>query len=256
MTTPATTPLTYNGYVTALATLAVINTSTVSGVVQGDANFQLAVPQMLNYAELRIQRDLDLTPARQENDTYTLTAGSNKLAISTNDFVTVENIILSASGQPLMPVSKEFIQNVYGPAASIQAAPQYMAPYGGDAATEGLTSNNFLLGPTPDQAYALAIVGMVRLPTLYNMATTPLASTGTTFISTWYPDLLLMASMIYISAYQRNFGRQNDDPQMAQSYEGQYQLLLKSALGEEYRKRFKGDAWTSEAPSPVANPPR
>ena len=32
--------------------------------------------------------------------------------------------------------------------------------------------------------------------------------------------------MIYVSAYQRDFGRQSDDPQMALSYESQYQALL------------------------------
>ena len=65
-----------------------------------------------------------------------------------------------------------------------------------------------------------------------------------------------MASMIYISAYQRNFGRQNDDPQMAVSYESQYQALLKGAAVEEARKKFEASGWTSQSPSPVATPSR
>jgi hypothetical protein len=65
-----------------------------------------------------------------------------------------------------------------------------------------------------------------------------------------------MASMIYISAYQRNFGRQSDDPQMAQSYESQYGMLLKSAMVEEARKKYEGAAWSSQAPAPVASPTR
>jgi len=67
---------------------------------------------------------------------------------------------------------------------------------------------------------------------------------------------MIMASMIYISAYQRNFGRQSDDPAMAQSYEGQYNALLKSALVEEVRKKYEAAAWTSYSPSPVATPTR
>jgi hypothetical protein len=65
-----------------------------------------------------------------------------------------------------------------------------------------------------------------------------------------------MASMIYVSAYQRNFGRANDDPQMAVSYESQYQALLKSAIVEEARKQFQSSGWASESPATVATPSR
>ena len=65
-----------------------------------------------------------------------------------------------------------------------------------------------------------------------------------------------MASMIYISAYQRNFGRQSDDPQMAQSYEAQYNALLKGAAVEEARKKFEAAAWSSQSPAVVATPSR
>jgi hypothetical protein len=79
---------------------------------------------------------------------------------------------------------------------------------------------------------------------------------STTFISLNLPDVMIMASMIYISAYQRNFGRANDDPQMAITYESQYQALLKGALGEENRKKFEAAAWSSQAQSPSATPTR
>ena len=68
--------------------------------------------------------------------------------------------------------------------------------------------------------------------------------------------MLIMASMIYISAYQRNFGRQSDDPQMAQSYEAQYKALLQSAMVEETRKKYEGPGWSSQSPSPIASPTR
>jgi hypothetical protein len=78
----------------------------------------------------------------------------------------------------------------------------------------------------------------------------------TTFISLYLPDLFIMASMIYISAYQRNFGRANDDPQMAVTYESQYQALLKTADLEENRKKFEAAAWSSQEPSISATPTR
>jgi hypothetical protein len=65
-----------------------------------------------------------------------------------------------------------------------------------------------------------------------------------------------MASMIYVSGYQRNFGRANDDPQMAVSYEGQYKALMQGAMIEEARKKFQSSGWTSMSPSPVATPTR
>jgi hypothetical protein len=43
---------------------------------------------------------------------------------------------------------------------------------------------------------------------------------------------------------------------MAQTYEGQYQSLLKGATVEEFRKKFASAGWTSMSPSPVATPTR
>jgi hypothetical protein len=79
---------------------------------------------------------------------------------------------------------------------------------------------------------------------------------STTFISLNLPDVFIMASMIYVSAYQRNFGRANDDPQMAVTYESQYQALLKGAAVEEARKKFEAAGWSSQSPSTFATPTR
>jgi hypothetical protein len=79
MTSPAGNPLTYNSYVATVAALAIINAGQ-------DLYFSGLIPQMLNYAELRIQRDLDLLPLQTENDTYALTIGSNLLPIAVNAF--------------------------------------------------------------------------------------------------------------------------------------------------------------------------
>jgi len=84
-----------------------------------------------------------------------------------------------------------------------------------------------------------------------------LSSTNTTtFISLYLPDLFLMASMIFVSGFQHNFGRQSDDPAMAQSYEGQYKTLLTGAMIEEARKKFQASAWSSMSPPVAASPTR
>lgn len=257
MSLPNTTPLTYNGYVTQIATMAVVDTTTVSGVVQGvDAAFNAIIPQMLNYAELRIQRDLDMLPT-QTSLSYVLPSGTNQIQLDADDLVTIQTIMVTVNNapQPVLPTSKEYIQNVYSSTAT-SGPPQYFAMYGGDYATGGTNYNNILLGPYTDTQYNVTLTGTVRAPTLYQSATPSLAATGTTFISTYYPDLLIMASLIYISAYQRNFGRMSDDPAMAQSYEGQYQALVHNAIAEENRKKFAGSAWSSMSTPVAATPSR
>ena len=257
--TPQTTPLTYNGYVTQVATMAVVNVQTTSGIVVGvDADFNAIIPQMLNYAELRIQRDLDLLPS-QTSRPYTLTIGSNQLQLGAYDFVTVQTITLNVSNvtYPLLASTKEYLQNVYGSSAvGSRGRPKIFAIYGGDLSTGGETYNNILLGPYPDIAYNVEVIGTVRLPTLYENATTPLAATVTTFISTYFPDLLIQASLIYISQFQRNFGQASNDPAMGPTYELQYQNLLRAAAVEEGRKKFSASAWSSMSPQVAATPTR
>ena len=233
----------YNAYVQQISTMAVVPVT--------DTNFQIILPQMISYAELRMQRDLDFLSTQISNSNYSLTAGNGNLTIPTSAFVVMETFEVidgSGSSMPLLAVGKEFIQNVYGTGSST-GLPQYFAVYGGDSATTGLTSQNMIVGPIPDLNYAIRLTGTVRSAPLS-------ASNTTTYISTYLPDMFIMASMIYISAFQRNFGRQSDDPQMAQSYESQYQILKDSALLEENRKKFEAAAWTSYSPAPAATPTR
>lgn len=234
----------YNEYVAQIANLAVVPVT--------DPNFQLLIPQMIQYAELRMQRDMDFLSTQVQDTTYSLTANSNNLSLPTNSFVVLQTIqIVDSTGlaAPLLPVSKEFLQNTWG-LGSATGTPAYFAVYGGDEATTGETSQNIVFGPIPNLNYNLIITGTMR--------TTPLSAIDnpTTFISTYFPDMFIMASMVFISAYQRNFGRQSDDPAMAQSYESQYQALKSSAIVEEFRKKFQSAAWSSMSPAPIATPSR
>jgi hypothetical protein len=261
---PATTALTYNGLVAQVALLAPYQTQLVNGVLQGivpitpanPGDFTTLISQMLNYAEQRIQRDLDLQALRGgAANVYHLTPGNANLAIPAADFVVIEALgAFNPSGgfYPLNPVSRDYLLATLAQAPL--GPPKVFAMIGGFAA--GLVGTIVAFGPTPDQAYAVYAYGTTRAPSLATYATPSQAGVGTTWLSTWLPDLLVMACMIYVSAYQRDFGRQSDDPQMALSYEAQYGTLLASVDKEEYRKRFEADAWTSRASSPIATPTR
>jgi hypothetical protein len=236
-----TTGLNYSQYVTQIATMAVVE--------ETNPAFLTILPQMITYAENRLYRDLDFLFTSVSNTSYACTVGTRAINVPTGTFVVPEQInLITPAGTaspdngtrvPLLPTTKEFLDAVYGDSQS-KALPKYFAVF---------DDFQFLLGPYPDAVYQAEIVGTIRPSSLS-------VSNPTTFISLYLPDLMVMASMIYISAYQRNFGRANDDPQMAVTYESQYQALLKGALIEENRKKFEAAAWSSQSPSPVASPTR
>ena len=90
-----------------------------------------------------------------------------------------------------------------------------------------------------------SVVGTIRPNPLSNTNTT-------TFLTTYLPDAFIAASMIFASGYMRDFGSQSDNPAQAQSWEAQYENLIKSAGAEEVRKKWAGPGWQSM--STVANP--
>ena len=243
-----TTGLSYDGtvvgttsYVTQIATMAV--------VAETDPAFQIILPQMITYAENRMYRDLDFLFTSIATTAYGLTAGSRDIVVPQGTFVVPEQINVlvgsnnpdTATRVPLMPTTKEFLDAVYGSGAvPNRGLPKYWVPF---------DDYHFLVGPYPDQSYTCELVGTYRPDSLS-------ATNKTTFISLYLPDLFIMASMIYVSAYQRNFGRANDEPQMAVTYESQYQTLLAKADLEENRKKFEAAAWSSQEPSISATPTR
>ena len=236
-----TTGLTYSTYKTQIATLAVVS--------ETDANFLIVLPQAITYAENRIYRDLDFLSTVTSSTAYSVAAGNRSLTVPASAFVTIQeiNVILPAGSSnlqtgirsPLIPVTKEYLNFVY-PSLTGASSPEYFAM---------IDQNNMIVGPWPDNNYTVEIVGTVRPDSLS-------VSNPETFISLYLPDLMIMASMVYVSGYQRNFGRQADDPAMAQSYESQYQALLGPAVVEEARKKFQSGAWSSMSPAPVATPTR
>jgi hypothetical protein len=248
-----TTGLSYAGtvvgttsYVEQIATMAVVE--------EDNAEFLKILPQTITYAENRMYREIDFLFTSASSTAYSLATGSRSISVSAAAFpdgtlVVPEQInLITPSGTsnpnlgtrvPLTPTTKEFLDAVYGVSSST-GVPKYWVPF---------DDYTFLVGPYPDANYTVEIVGTFRPASLS-------ATNTTTFISLNLPDLFIMASMVYVSAYQRNFGRANDDPQMAVTYESQYQALLKGAMVEEARKKFEASGWSSQSPSPVATPTR
>lgn len=256
-----TTGLSYDGsisgttsYITQISTMAVVEPT--------NTDFLNILPQMITYAENRIYRDLDFVFTSASNSSYTLSIGTRTITVPAGAnfapgstygggvLVVPEQInLLTPAGTtnpdssirvPLLPTTKEFLDAVYGSSSAV-GQPKYFSVF---------DDYTFLVGPYSNATYNVEIVGTYRPISMSS-------SNKTTFISLYLPDLFIMASMIYIAAYQRNFSSAlGNDPQMPITYETQYQTLLKSAAVEENRKKFEAAGWTSQSPSIVATPSR
>jgi len=233
--------LDYNSYQTVMATLAVTQTS--------DPNFQSILSSMIDNAELRICQDLDMLANQQPNTSFSTMPLRQAVNVPVGTFVTIENVnVLTPSGttnpdfgkrNPCTPVSKEVLQFLH-PDNTDNGVPNKVAVLG---------QFQLLFGPFPNLAYGLEIIGTTRPASLS-------ATNNTTFISLYLPHIFIAASMVFISGYQRNFGRMSDDPQMATSWESYYQTMKASTMIEEARKKFEGPAWTSKSPAIAATPNR
>jgi hypothetical protein len=232
---------TYSTFVTALSTEAVQLTS--------DTNWSQILPTLIDDAEQRIYRDLDLISTIVRDPSAALTANSRSFTLpqSLGRFVTVKELSFftgtyPAGRTPLRPVSLHWIDFVCPSetALTTPSYPQYFAP---------ITDQLFVVGPAPDATYQVEVVGTIR--------PAPLSATNTTtFLTNYLSDLFLAAAMCSASGFMRNFGAQADDPKMATSWEMQYAQRLASAKPEELRRKFASGDWTSESvgPGPVAAP--
>lgn len=230
--------LTYSDYVSQLANLMVVSSA--------DANFTTFLPGCIDYAEQRIYRELDLLFTQVTDATAQVSSGVQEFSVSTavGTFITVDqlNIItpagtLSSQGTrvPLTPASPEFINNAF-PTSTATDVPEYYA----------MRSNSrVLLGPVPDGPYYAETIGIQRPAPLS-------AANSSTILTQYIPDVFMAASLVFAFGYMRDFGGQTDNPQASQSWESQYQLLIKSATVEQFRAKHEAQGWTSQQPSPMA----
>lgn len=219
------TALTYTTYVTALATEMVVPTT--------DTNFQAILPTIITNAELRVYRELDIIDStiRDSSATLTLSTRNFTLPSTLGTFIVCEQLnVITPAGttnpelgtrNPLIPMSIDTLDFLW-PSTSGSTLPTYFAMMDQDLA---------IVGPFPDQAYTVEVVGTYRPPSLS-------ASVTTTPLSVFFPDIFLAASMIEALAFQRNFGAASDDPKAAVTWESHYQSLIKDAKTEEQRKKF------------------
>lgn len=233
----------YNDYVVSLATFLVIPST--------DGNFQIALPRIIDDAEQRIYRELDILNTVTVDQGGNLTANSRSFTLpQTNGrFVVTESMnVFSTFGatatgrQALTPTTREYIDYTYGneTAPGSPSVPEYYAM---------ITDQTIIVGPSPDQNYQMEVIGTIR--------PTPLSATNTqTYLTLYLPDLFFAESCLIGYGYMKDFGAAVDDPQGSVTWAAHYKDLWQSANAEEQRKRYASMAWSSKQPSPIATPPR
>jgi len=232
--------LTYTTYIAQVAELLALDSPT-------NPDYVAIIPGMIDYAEQRIYRELDLLQTVVRDATVSTTLNSRNVTIP-NTFVTVQSINLvtpagavpdNGTRVPLQPVSRDFVDYAWSSAASANV-PNCFAM---------VDQWSIIVGPAANDTYKLEVIGTIRPAPLS-------ASNTSTFLTEHLPDLFVAASMVYGSGWQKNFGAQADDPGQAVSWEAQYKTLIASAGLEEVRKKFEAQAWASRSPSPIASPNR
>jgi hypothetical protein len=233
--------LTYTSYLASIANLMPVPTT--------DPDFQTMVPNMIDDAEQRLYRTLDLLDTSVRDSSAALTSGSRNfnLPSTLGTFIVTDEVhAITPAGtsnpdagtrHQLVPSSEEML-NAMWPSVTGSSVPQYFAM---------VNQNLIIVGPWPDQAYQMEIVGTIRPAPLS-------VSNTTTLLSVFFPDLMVAASMVFAAAYMKNFGAAVDDPKAGVTWEGHFQELLKSAAVEEQRKKFSTEGWSDKGPSMAGTP--
>jgi hypothetical protein len=209
------------------------------------SRYNTIVPRCIEYAEFRIYRepDLDFLACRQEA-VLTAAMGVRTLAKPNTMLVVEEARIIpvgnNGTGLPLRRMSNAAINQAF-PLSGANAQPVYWSQ---------ISDTNLIFGPTPDQNYTIKVYG-----TFQPMA---LSSTNTTtFLTQWFPDLFLAATMIFLTGYQKNLGDAIGQPAPGGgSWETYYEALKAGGAVQEARKKAQSAGWSPSAPTSVATPPR
>lgn len=256
----------YNDLVTAWADLLPQQTINVGGTLQFNdvsGRYQNEIPRAIEYAEGRMYRDpdFDFLATRQTDSTQTTTAGSRYVTIPST-FIVLERLNLitpaglapdanGASRVPLIRTTQDAIDMMW-PEASSTAAPQYgLTSWAVFDQQETSPASKVRIAPTPDATYTAEFQGTFRPTPLQQ------AANATTFLTTYLPDIFLVATMLHWVAMQKAWGGASaDDPQAPVTWESQYRALKAGAAVEEARKKSLSAGASPFPPAPLAQQPR
>jgi hypothetical protein len=240
----------YSQFVNAIQTLLVANDA------QGAENLSNWMPNIIDYAEQRIYRELDLLTSLTRL-TSTASGGTQTLSVSQQVIVLKSVNCITPIGatpstglrNPLRRVTPEYIAFAY-PDSTYTFLPECYSLLNDNATNSTFSQSGatqtLMMAPVPDQNYTIEFVGTIR--------PTPLSSSNPyTFLTMYLPDLFLAAAMVSAAGYQRDYGAAGmvDDVGLGITWEKQYELLKQSANIEELRRKSQSANATAITPSPL-----
>lgn len=138
-----------------------------------EATFVANIPLFIQLAEERILKTVRLD-LFQRNQSAFLSAGNQYLATPV-DFLAPLSILINVDGSRKFLELKDlsFVQES-NPDPSVTGVPRYFGVFdtGDSAPSQFIAASNFILGPTPDQAYAVELQYFYRPPSLTSGADT------------------------------------------------------------------------------------
>lgn len=241
----------YSGYVTAIGDLLqYIVTDATSATPFEDTDINNILPDMIQYAELLIYREFDFI-STVVTKTALCTSGSRNVTVPTSLIVLQSaNVITPYTAtdpdlgirNKLDRTSIEFM-NYTWPDPSYTGLPTLYTLNQANLTTGALP--DIRVAPVPDHAYTIECLGTARPAAL--------SSTNTsTFLTLNMSDLFISASMIFGAGFQQNYGAQSENPQLATSWQAQYDKQKAVIMVEELRKKAQSIEWQPYSPTPLA----
>lgn len=202
-----------------------------------ETGFVTNIPVFIRAAENRIIVNVDLENFRK-NATSALTQGNEYLS-TPSDFLAPFSLFVSTAGKEGFLLEKDvnFMREAY-PDRTVTGTPKYYGFFDATAtAAAGQVQANFILGPTPDQAYTVELHYYYRPASL-----TAGADNEYTWLSKNAANALLYGSLIEAYIYMK--GEQD----VISMYEGRFQEAV-SRLKDLAEARENDDAYRQGLPT-------
>jgi hypothetical protein len=186
-----------------------------------EATFVDNIPNFVQQNEERIYRSV-MIPELRKNVTGTLTAG-NKYLARPSDFLSVFSLaVIDDDGNYNYLIDKDvnFMREAY-PSPATSGLPKYYGQFDGDVASA--TYGNLILGPTPDQSYAVELHYYYDPPSI--------VTTGTSWLGENAESVLLYGSLVEAYVFMKG------DNDLMIAYKTQYDEALQRLGVIDYRSK-------------------